>query len=282
MSVLAANAGVSAEPSIWRDIRIGVARGRHSPANADRGYFFVHRHAWRGDWSRDAESDARPDLQRAATGGVMDASTNPFDEYGERIAASDLRRYRKNGPRPWTRTLIEALKAEGVEGATLLDIGGGIGAIQHELLDAGAAQAMSVDASAAYLEAAREEGERRGFGGRVAYRHGDFVELAESVPSADIVTLDRVVNVYPHVDQLVGLSAERAQRLYGLVLPRDTRVVRLGIRAINLVQRLRRQRVRAAVVPLGDIERVVRDKGLIPRFSQDAGRVWQVVVYGRP
>jgi len=212
----------------------------------------------------------------------MDASTNPFNEYGERIAASDLRRYRKNGPRPWTRTLIEALKAEGVEGATLLDIGGGIGAIQHELLDAGAAQAMSVDASAAYLEAAREEGERRGFGGRVAYRHGDFVELAESVPSADIVTLDRVVNVYPHVDQLVGLSAERAQRLYGLVLPRDTRAVRLGIRAINLVQRLRRQRVRAAVVPLGDIERVVRNKGLIPRFSQDAGRVWQVVVYGRP
>jgi magnesium-protoporphyrin O-methyltransferase len=212
----------------------------------------------------------------------MDASTNPFNEYGERIAASDLRRYRKNGPRPWTRTLIEALKAEGVEGATLLDIGGGIGAIQHELLDAGVAQAMSVDASAAYLEAAREEGERRGFGGRVAYRHGDFVELAESVPSADIVTLDRVVNVYPHVDQLVGLSAERAQRLYGLVLPRDTRVVRLGIRAINLVQRLRRQRVRAAVVPLGDIERVVRNKGLIPRFSQDAGRVWQVVVYGRP
>ena len=212
----------------------------------------------------------------------MDASTNPFDEYGERIAASDLRRYRKNGPRPWTRTLIEALKAEGVEGATLLDIGGGIGAIQHELLDAGAAQAMSVDASAAYLEAAREEGERRGFGGRVEYRHGDFVELAESVPSADIVTLDRVVNVYPHVDQLVGLSAERAQRLYGLVLPRDTRAVRLGIRAINLVQRLRRQRVRAAVVPLGDIERVVLNKGLIPRFSQDAGRVWQVVVYGRP
>jgi magnesium-protoporphyrin O-methyltransferase len=212
----------------------------------------------------------------------MDASTSPFEEYSERMAASDLRRYRDKGPRPWTRTLIEALKTEGVEGATLLDIGGGIGVIQHELLGAGAAHATSVEASAACLAAAREESERRGYGGRVTYRHGDFVELAESVPSADIVTLDRVVNVYPHVDELVGLSAEHAQRLYGLVLPRDTRVVRLSIFAINLVQRLRRQRVRAAVVPIDDIERVVRDKGLTPRFSQDVGPVWQVAVYGRP
>ena len=51
--------------------------------------------------------------------------------------------------------MIDALKTEGVEDATLLDIGGGIGAIQHELLAAGAAHATSVDASAAYLEAAQ-------------------------------------------------------------------------------------------------------------------------------
>jgi len=59
--------------------------------------------------------------------------------YNQRLAASDLRKYREQGPIPSTRALIEALKAEGVEGATLLDIGGGIGAIQHELLDAGLA-----------------------------------------------------------------------------------------------------------------------------------------------
>ena len=107
----------------------------------------------------------------------------------------------------WTRTLIEALKAEGVEGATLLDIGGGIGVIQHELLAAGAASAISVDASSAYLDAAREESDRRGLRGRVTYRHGDFVELAESVPPADIVTLERVLNVYPDWVRLAGVSA---------------------------------------------------------------------------
>jgi 23S rRNA G2069 N7-methylase RlmK/C1962 C5-methylase RlmI len=50
------------------------------------------------------------------------------------------------------------------------------------LLAAGVAEAMSVDASASYFDVAREESERRGSGGRVTYRHGDFVELAESIP----------------------------------------------------------------------------------------------------
>jgi hypothetical protein len=45
--------------------------------------------------------------------------------YDAKRAVSELAKYRTDGPRPWTRTLIEALKAEGVEGSTLLDIGGG-------------------------------------------------------------------------------------------------------------------------------------------------------------
>jgi magnesium-protoporphyrin O-methyltransferase len=102
--------------------------------------------------------------------------------YNEKRAASQLRKYRENGPIASTQTLIDALKTEGIEGATLLDIGGGIGAIQHELLAAGAAHATSVDASNPYLETAREESIRRGLGDRVTYRHGDFVELAESIP----------------------------------------------------------------------------------------------------
>jgi ubiquinone/menaquinone biosynthesis C-methylase UbiE len=54
-----------------------------------------------------------------------------------------------------------------------------------------------IEASPAYLEAAREEGERRGINERVTYIQGDFLDLEQSVPSADIVTLERVLNVYP-------------------------------------------------------------------------------------
>jgi predicted RNA methylase len=75
-------------------------------------------------------------------------------EFGRRTAERDLRRYRRRGPRKTTRLLIEALVKEGVAGRTLLDIGGGVGAIQHVLLAAGAEQVEAVEASQAYLEAA--------------------------------------------------------------------------------------------------------------------------------
>jgi magnesium-protoporphyrin O-methyltransferase len=201
--------------------------------------------------------------------------------YNEKRAASQLRKYRKKGPIASTQTLIDALKTEGVEGATLLDIGGGIGAIQHELLAAGAAHTMSVDASAPYLEAAREQSDRRGHGDRVTYWHGDFVELAESIPPADIVTVDRVINVYPDWERLVELSAAHAKRLYGLVYPRDTPMVRLVIFAMNLILRLRRQPVRAAIRPVDRIQGIARESGLSPHFSQNVGQAWQVVVYRR-
>ena len=150
------------------------------------------------------------------------------DFYNASKAASELRSYRNKGPIPSTRMLIDALKTEGVEGATVIDIGGGIGAVQHELLAAGAAHVTSVDASDAYIQTAREESERRGLSGRVTYHHGDFLELAETIPPADIVTLDRVINVYPDWKRLIHLSAARARRLYGLVYPRNTLPVKDG------------------------------------------------------
>lgn len=201
--------------------------------------------------------------------------------YDEKRAASDVRKYREKGPIPSTRALIEALKAEGVEGATLLDIGGGIGAIQHELLDAGVTHATSVDASAPYLDAARAESQRRGHDGRVTYLHGDFVDQADSVSSADIVTLDRVINVCPDWEPLVGVAAARAQRLYGLVYPRDTRMVRLVIFAMNVMLRLQRKSVRAAIHPGDAIERIARENGLAPHISRDVGPAWHVAVFRR-
>src|SRR5689334_19226111 len=129
--------------------------------------------------------------------------------FGERTARHDLRRYRKRGPSKPTRMLLEALLREGIEHATVLDIGGGIGAIQQELLDAGAERATSVEASSAYLRAAREEAERRGHAGRISYQAGDFVAIADRVELADVVTLDRVICCYPDMEALVSRSADR-------------------------------------------------------------------------
>jgi hypothetical protein len=199
--------------------------------------------------------------------------------YDEKRAASELRKYREQGPIPSTQALIDALKAEGVEDATLLDIGGGIGAIQHELLDAGVAHVTSVDASASYVDASREESARRGYTDRISHLHGDFVELAESVPPTDIVTLDRVINVYPGWERLLELAAEHAQRLLGLVYPRDTQFVRLVIFAMNRL--IWRGPVQASIPPRAAVERIARERGLIPHVSRNVGPAWHVAIYRR-
>jgi SAM-dependent methyltransferase len=195
-------------------------------------------------------------------------------------AREDLLTFRRDGPDGSTRRLIDALQREGVEGATLLDIGGGVGAIQLELLAAGAASSVDVDASAAFLAVAEEEADARGFGDRVAYRYGDFVELADSVEAADIVTLDRVICCYPDVHGLVGRSAGHAKRLYGLVYPLDRWWTRIIGRFGNLMFRIFRDDFRLHVHPQAVVDELVRDAGFERRYSH-AGWIWQTVLYAR-
>jgi 2-polyprenyl-3-methyl-5-hydroxy-6-metoxy-1,4-benzoquinol methylase len=201
--------------------------------------------------------------------------------FGERTARRDLRRYRERGPSKPTRMLLEALEREGVVQATLLDIGGGVGAIQQELLDAGAACATSVEASAAYLRVAREEAGRRGRADRIGYHEGDFVALADRVEPADVVTLDRVICCYPDMEALVGRSADRARRLYGLVYPRGTWWVALAIRITNLGMWVARRAFRAHAHRTDAVDAVAREHGLVPKLARGAGPVWQVVLYER-
>jgi Methyltransferase domain len=201
--------------------------------------------------------------------------------FGERTARHDLRRYRKRGPSKPTRVLLDALEREGIEGATVLDIGGGVGAIQQELLDAGARLAVGVEASGAYLRVATEEAERRGHADRVSHTHGDFVSLADGIEPADVVTLDRVICCYPDMESLVGRSADRARRVYALVYPQDRWWVGLGIRATNLFMRVSRKAYRADLHRTGDVDAVARAHGLAPKLARRAGPIWQIAVYVR-
>lgn len=201
-------------------------------------------------------------------------------QFNRRVAAADLRKYRKNGPMRTAQMLIDALKAEGVEGLTLLDIGGGVGAVQHEMLKAGVQQATAVDASAAYLDAAAEEAARQGHANHIHPHYGDFVEVAAEVEPADAVTLDRVICCYADMQALVALSAERARRLYGVVYPRRTWWTRVVFTLLNTLHRLRRNPFRAFLHPPDAVDALIREKGLTRRFYAQTW-IWQVVVYGR-
>jgi magnesium-protoporphyrin O-methyltransferase len=202
------------------------------------------------------------------------------NEFGERQARHDLRAYRKSGPDRTTRWLIEGLRAGGVDGLTVLDIGAGVGAVHHELLADGAVEAVDVDGSPAYVAVAREEAERRGVAARVRYEVGDFVSLAPAIEGSDLVALDRVICCYPDMESLVRLSVARARRRYGLVYPRDTWWIRAGGRVLNGLSRVFRQRTRAYVHRTADVESIVRDAGFAPRLRRGT-LFWQVAVFER-
>jgi len=196
-------------------------------------------------------------------------------------AEADLRRYRRHGPDRTTRLLLEMIRARGVRDASVLDIGGGIGVVDHELLQEGAASAVLVDASTPSLDAAREEGRRRSHLDRLELVNGDFVTHASGIEPADIVTLDRVVCCYPDMLSLVRLSASRARGLYGLVLPRDRAIIRWGLRLMNVWFRLRGLTYRSFAHPNERVDAIVGEAGLRPR-SEARTFFWRVVLYDRP
>ena len=200
--------------------------------------------------------------------------------FSSKEAEGDLKRYRKNGPESSTQALIDALVAEGVERATLLDIGAGIGAIQLALLAAGAARAESVDATEAYVEAAREEAIRRGFGDRASGRLGDFVALAPDIDAADIVTLDKVVCCYRDMPALLGRASERARRVIGLVYPRETWWNQLASRAFAAWGRLTRDPTRWTLHRHADIDALLARAGF-ERHDVRRELIWQVSIYRR-
>jgi len=202
------------------------------------------------------------------------------NEFGEATARRELRTYRRSGPPGTTRWLLEGLRGEGVDGLTVLDIGAGVGAVHLDLLKNGAASAIDVDGSPAYVTVAREEATRQGLVDKVSYVVGDFVERAPTVAPADLVALDRVVCCYPDMEALVRQSVARARLRYGLVYPRDTWWIRAGSGVLNGLARLTRQRIRAYVHRTPQVDSLVRGAGFVPHFGR-TDLFWQVAVYVR-
>jgi Methyltransferase small domain len=200
--------------------------------------------------------------------------------FDRRTAEQDRDRYRRDGPDATTRLLIGFIQRYGVAGKTVLDIGGGIGVIDLELLRGGAGQAVLVDASKAALKVARDEARRANVLDRVEFVAGDFVREAQTVDAADFVTLHRVVCCYRDAEALVSLSAARALIAYALVLPRDRWFIRLGLRLLNLKHVLLREAFRVYAHPNRWIDRLVAANGLQPRFEATT-LAWRVVVYDR-
>ena len=198
-------------------------------------------------------------------------------QFTSQKAAKELQSYRQGRLGPTTRLLRDSVVDAGLNQGSLLDIGGGVGALAFELLSRGMSSALVMDASAAYVSAASEEAQRQG--GRAQVLRGDFVQASQAVPPADLVSLDRVVCCYPQYEPLLDQALSHAQHGVALSYPCDRWYVRAAVWFDN-VKRARKSGFRMFVHPPRRIQAAIERAGFVlvrRRFTL----MWTMDVYVR-
>ncbi len=167
-----------------------------------------------------------------------------------------------------------------MEGRTVLEVGGGIGAIQIELLKAGAARAVSIELTPTYEEVATGLLRDAGLEGRVERRLMDFAEMGGAVDRADIVVMNRVICCYPDMPRLAGAAADHAREILVLSFPRETWWTRTGLTLGNLILRLARREFQVFLHPPASILAVAEQRGFRTILNQ-TGLFWTVAALTR-
>jgi 16S rRNA G966 N2-methylase RsmD len=203
------------------------------------------------------------------------------ETFGDRFARRIARRYRKRGLDRTRRRVVDFLSARGIEEATILEIGGGIGEVHVELLRRGARKATNLEISTSYEEQAAQLLQGSGFGDRVTRRFLDIASSPDEVEPADVVVLHRVVCCYPDYERLLTAAASHAQRLLVFSHPPRTPVTRLSFGFDNLIRRLRHNDFRGFVHPPEAMVAVVQLQGMSVRYRQRSPS-WTVVGFERP
>lgn len=203
-----------------------------------------------------------------------------YEQYfSPKEAKRNLRAYDRKGLNKMARRTVDYLRSAGVEGDTVLEVGGGIGAVHVELLKAGANRAINVELSRGYQEVAAELLRREGLEGRVEQRIGDFTEIVNGIKADDVV-MNRVICCYPDMERLMTAAMASSRRFVTVIFPRGRATFRLFVGIGNFYYRMRRMDFRAFIHPPQAILDTARRGGFDVVFS-DQDLVWHGVVFRR-
>lgn len=200
--------------------------------------------------------------------------------FDEKEAAKQLKRYRKKGPRKTSRLLIKGIKNTLKDELSILDIGGGIGVVHHELLKNGLKSATQIDASLSYLDKAKEEAERNKSLNKVTYHHGDFLDIKDDIKQHDIVVLDKVICCYPHMKELLSMSSLKTDSLIALVYPKSSLIGKMVILGGNGLLWFKKNAFRVFLHSNDEIRSQLKNSG----FNREYYKVsypWNIEVYKR-
>jgi magnesium-protoporphyrin O-methyltransferase len=197
-----------------------------------------------------------------------------------RFARRAARRYREKGLDKTARRMVAFLEQQGIDGAAVLEVGGGVGELQIELLKKGAARTVNLELSPAYDEEATRLLREAGVEGRAERRLHDLAADPEAIEPADVVVLHRVVCCYPEYERLLGAAAEHARRLLIFSYPPRNAVSRPLIAVQNLFFRLRRIEFRTFAHPPARMLAVPEERGLRRTYA-DHPLIWQIAGFER-
>jgi magnesium-protoporphyrin O-methyltransferase len=198
--------------------------------------------------------------------------------FSEEQARREARRYRKEGLGAPSRWVVDAVRERGIEGRTVLEPGGGIGAVEIELLKAGAARSTVVELSPGYDAVAADLAREAGVSERMERLVGDFA--ADGTGAADVVVLHRVVCCYPDYELLLREAAAKAKETVVFTYPPRNVVSRALLGLVNMWLRLRGTEFRTFAHPPKQMVDVVRSAGFEP-YARRRGGIWHGIALAR-
>lgn len=203
------------------------------------------------------------------------------DLFGARFSRHLAKRYRKRGLDKTASRMVTFLTDQGIEGASVLEIGGGVGDLHLELLRHGAARATNLELVDSYDADARALAKEAGVADRVSRRQLDLAASPDAVEPHDIVVLHRVVCCYPDVQRLLTAAADHATRLLVFSHPPANMASRAIFGTENLLFRLRRTPFRTYVHDPGAMRTAAEHGGLRTAYRRD-GLAWHIVGLAAP
>lgn len=206
------------------------------------------------------------------------------DEYGRVFTPGEAdrsaRSYLRRGLTGTAADLADAVSAAGITGATVLEAGGGVGALTVELVRRGGGRGTVVDLSPTWDEAAARLAGAAGVSDRVRRVTGDVVVVGDDLDPAEVVVAHRVLCCYPDWMPLVDTLTRSSTRLVALTLPVDRPWTRLGIAVANRGLALAGRRFRLFVHPVGAVLARAASAGFRP-VTDRSGLVWRTIVLER-
>lgn len=200
--------------------------------------------------------------------------------FGPKFARHVASRYRKRGLDKTAQRMVDWLVSQGIDDATVLEIGGGVGEIQIELLRRGASHATNFELSTSYDEDAGALADEAGVADRTVRRIGDIAADGAAADIADVAVMHRVICCYPDADRLLGAAADHARRMVVLSHPPGHLVARAVAAVENLGLRVMGREYRAFAHRPEDLLATLRDRGFTAQHLH-RGLVWHIIVATR-